>query len=238
MNIAKGDVGIFNLTITASKDIDESEIILVIIARPEKAIEYEKDVEARETLKVIIIATDEPSSEEDVSTDYVWILLILIVTIIIVLLIAIILIKRRKRSEQELPQTDVNTIKPIPAPQLETTQAQTEALDTSAQSSTPQLPFTTNQDINTDSSTTENDVPKLPGTTTTITASEAQQMPEVQQLPQLPPGETVENSDKPVEITQDTKQIESIQPTTQASPTVIPETQATTLDEAENKNET
>jgi hypothetical protein len=184
MDLEPGRIGIFNITVTATEDIEQNEVILTVVATSEKAKELGKTVEARETLTVKILRTEAPGKDKSSTEDNLWIFLLIAIIIIIVVIILFIVLKRKKRSKEELPTSETVTIKPMPPSDLEKPQEQLSPTPTVAQPLTLSTPESEKKVI-----TLGTVAPELPSLSTESHEATPQQIPQVEPAPQLPPAQ-------------------------------------------------
>ncbi len=185
ISTAPENIAIFNITVTATEDIEPSEVILVVTATSEKAAEYGKIIEVKETLKVIISETEKPGPGKSSDDNYAWIILVIIIIIILTLIILIFIMKK-KRSQEKLPTKESVTIKPIKSPTPE---------KVPVPSSETQLSTKPTVDTSSQLTTTTTLKPTLAPSPSVGQIPVEKQMPDVQQKPQLPPVQAEDTKD-------------------------------------------
>ena len=175
-------IGFFNITVTSTEEVRNDVIILIVTATSEKAKKLGKTVEAKETLTVKILRTEEPGKDKSSTQELLWIFLLIAAIIIFLIIILFIILRRKKRSKEELPTSETVTIKPMPSSELEKPHEQVPA-----KPPVPQLPGTAPKG-GTEKATapTSTDEPKLPGSTPKIPGATPQQITEIEQKPMLP----------------------------------------------------
>ncbi len=166
----------FVLTVTTTEDIKKGEVILIVIATSEDAMEHDLVVEEKAELTVKILELDKHEPNK-ISLLFTFLnILFIVIVIIIILAIAIFVIKRKKREEEEPKPEEAVMVKPG--------EVTTPVLSIGEKPPLPQLSETTIKSSDTSQITTTTiSTPQLPGTVpATVT-------PDSQQPPQLPPGQ-------------------------------------------------
>jgi hypothetical protein len=202
-----GETANFSFILTTTQNIDAGEVIITVTATSGEALDFGIDFKEELKVKVIIFVEEEANPENFSEWLYFWGILIIIIVIILASLI-LILVRRKKQAQEAVPENKTDTLKPLETPTIEQTQEvitgdekeNKEYVETSTpkpalekpQAVEPEAQIPAKSTVDTSQQLTQSTTPKptLAVSPSVGQVLVAQQIPEVEQKPELSPAES------------------------------------------------